>query len=329
MLAETPNRNLNDAEKITFRTSMSTERSNYSGIRGRLRFDEPMALHTSWRAGGSADVYFEPSDLNDLCYFLRSYADNRPLLWVGLGSNLLVRDGGFRGIVIAYSHALRDLAIHDDGRVSVGAGVSCARVAKMTARHGLTGAEFLAGIPGCMGGAIAMNAGAFGSDTWNIVTSVGTVNREGSVKHQAAGEFRVEYRNVTTADEVWFVSGELLLQPDTTGNSANVIKTLLEKRARTQPIGLHSCGSVFRNPAGDHAARLIEACGLKGLRMGAARISDKHANFIINEGDASAADIEHLITTAQSAVYEKFGINLVPEARIVGEPAIHEKHTSG
>lgn len=302
---------------------------DYTGVRGQVRFDEPMALHTSWRAGGCADVYFEPADLEDLCYFLRSYADNRSLLWVGLGSNLLVRDGGFRGIVIAYSHALRELVFHEEGRVSAGAGVTCARVAKMSARHGLVGAEFLAGIPGCMGGAIAMNAGAFGGETWNIITSVGTVNRAGSVKYVPAGEFQVEYRNVTAPDEVWFVSAELLLQPDTGGRSANNIKTLLEKRARTQPMGLHSCGSVFRNPPGDHAARLIEACGLKGLQAGPARISGKHANFIINEGGASAADIEHLIGTAHSAVLEKFGINLITEAQIVGESAQHETHSSG
>jgi len=292
---------------------------NDNRLRGRLAFDEPMAGHTSWRAGGKADLYFEPADLEDLCYFLRKYADEHPLLWTGLGSNLLVRDGGFRGVVIAYSQALRELDIRDDGSVSVGAGVTCAKVAKLTSRQGFAGAEFLAGIPGCMGGALAMNAGAFGSETWNIITAVRTIDRDGRICKQPVTDFRIGYRSVHTEKETWFISAELILQPDPAANSADTIKTLLDKRAQTQPVGLHSCGSVFRNPPGDHAGRLIEACGLKGMQYGNASISEKHANFIINQGGASAADIEFLITKAQAAVQEKFNIKLIPEAKIVGE----------
>jgi UDP-N-acetylmuramate dehydrogenase len=289
-------------------------------IRGILKNNESMAAHTSWRAGGKADRYFEPADLDDLISYLVTVAADEPLLWVGLGSNLLVRDGGFRGTVIVPGKALNKIETEPSGLVRVEAGVPCAKVARQSARAGFTGAEFLAGIPGTMGGALAMNAGAFGGETWNIVKTVNTINRTGKITARQPAEFNVGYRSVQLPGDEWFISAELQLQKDHDNMAEQRISEFLDKRSATQPVGLPSCGSVFRNPPGDHAARLIDACGLKGKRIGNASISGKHANFIINHGDTAAGDIEKLIVLAQQSVMDKFGIELIPEVKVVGEP---------
>jgi UDP-N-acetylmuramate dehydrogenase len=289
-------------------------------IRGIFKQNEPMAAHTSWRAGGKADHYFEPADLEDLISYLQTVPADEQLLWVGLGSNLLVRDGGFRGTVIVLSRALNKLEISPSGLVNVEAGVPCAKVARQSAKEGFTGAEFLAGIPGTMGGALAMNAGAFGRETWNIVTRVKTLNRSGAINTRLPAEFNISYRSVQLPENEWFISAELQLQKDQDKTAGQRISELLDQRSATQPMGLPSCGSVFRNPPDDHAARLIDACGLKGKRIGNASISEKHANFIINHGKAAAGDIEKLIGLAQQCVLDKFGIELIPEVKVVGEP---------
>ena len=300
--------------------SGSMIKSNSNNIvRGSLRINESMAKHTTWRAGGVVDEYFEPADLEDLCHFLADLDPDRSLLWVGLGSNLLVRDGGFRGTVIAYTKGLNKLRVSDNGTVMAEAGVTCAKVARLTAKHGFTGAEFLVGIPGSIGGALAMNAGAFGSETWNIVTQVETVDRTGNIKNHLPDSFSIGYRSVQFQAEEWFVSAKLKLQPDHDKNTEKLIKELLAKRTASQPIGQPSCGSVFRNPPNNFAAKLIDQCGLKGTRIGNAAISDKHANFIINLGEATAGDIETLIDYTRQTVYEKFKINIIPEVRIIGE----------
>jgi UDP-N-acetylmuramate dehydrogenase len=289
-------------------------------IRGIFKQNEPMAAHTSWRAGGKADHYFEPADLEDLISYLQTVPADEQLLWVGLGSNLLVRDGGFRGTVIVLSRALNKLEISPSGLVNVEAGVPCVKVARQSAKEGFTGAEFLAGIPGTMGGALAMNAGAFGGETWNIVTRVKTLNRSGAINTRLPAEFNISYRSVQLPENEWFISAELQLQKDQDKTAGQRISELLDQRSATQPMGLPSCGSVFRNPPDDHAARLIDACGLKGKRIGNASISEKHANFIINHGKADAGDIEKLIGLAQQCVLDKFGIELIPEVKVVGEP---------
>ena len=288
-------------------------------MRGVLKHKEPMAEHTSWRAGGKADHYFEPVDLDDLIDYLKSVPADEQFLWLGLGSNLLVRDGGFHGSVIVLNRALNNLEINAAGQVKVDAGVPCAKVARVSAREGYTGAEFLAGIPGTMGGALAMNAGAFGGETWNIVTSVKTLDRAGMINSRQTDDFNIGYRSVQMPVNEWFISAELQLQIDHDKNAGQKIRDLLEKRSATQPMGLPSCGSVFRNPPGDYAARLIDASGLKGKRIGNASISEKHANFIINHGKATACDIEKLIGFVQLRVQEQFGVELIPEVRIVGE----------
>ena len=287
-------------------------------VRGILKQNEPMSLHTSWHAGCKARHYFEPADLDDLSCYLAAIPVAEPVLWVGLGSNLLVRDGGFPGTVIAVNRMLNKLEIAPSGLVRVDAGVPCAKVAKMTVRAGLSGAEFLAGIPGAMGGALAMNAGAHGGETWDIVTGVMTLNRSGAMTARVRSDFRIGYRSVGMPADEWFISAELQLQHDPERQGEQRIRELLERRATTQPVGQPSCGSVFRNPPGDYAGRLIEACGLKGARRGDACVSEKHANFIINLGDATAKDIEQLIQQMQETVQRKFAVTLVPEVRIVG-----------
>jgi len=287
--------------------------------RGELRFNEPMDRHTSWRAGGKAQRFYCPADLDDLCSFLADMDEQEPLLWLGLGSNLLVRDGGFPGTVIQVFGALTGLEWLDAQLLRAGAGVSCAKVARTASRAGLTGVEFLAGIPGSMGGALAMNAGAFGGETWAHVAAVETVDRAGQLHTRTPDEFQVGYRSVTGVADEWFVAAHLLLERGDAAQAQERIRELLAKRGASQPVQQNSCGSVFRNPPGDHAARLIEASGLKGKRLGGAQVSGKHANFIINTGNASAADIETLLLQVQGTVEQLQGVRLEPEVRIVGE----------
>ncbi len=294
-----------------------------------------MARYTSWRVGGLAKSIYRPADLEDLSVFLGGLPNDEPLFWLGLGSNLLVRDGGIPGTVIATQGMLDGLSVispeaggdtsgnegNKDKKVviRVEAGVSCAKVARFASRLSLTGVEFLAGIPGTMGGALAMNAGAFGGETWDYVTAVETIDRMGEVRTRGSKEFEIGYRSVRGADNEWFVAAHLQLIKGEAAQALNRIKELLDERGNKQPIGLPSCGSVFRNPDNDHAARLIEAVGMKGECIGGACISDKHANFIINTGDATANDIESLISKIMDTVEQKKGVRLVPEVRIVGE----------
>lgn len=292
-------------------------------IKGVLKESEPMKKHTSWRAGGLARQYFQPQDVDDLCLFLQGLAKDEPLLWLGLGSNLLVRDGGFDGTVISTANLLNKIEQVEPYVLKVGAGVPCPKVARYSASQSMAGAEFFAGIPGTMGGALAMNAGAFGSETWEIVSKVETVNRQGQRQYRDKKDFEIGYRSINRSVDIendeWFLQAELQLSDDRKGTAKQLIKSFINKRTETQPMGLPSCGSVFRNPVNDHAARLIEDCGLKGETIGGACVSKKHANFIINLGNATATDIELLISRIQSVVKEKHGVDLVPEVKVVGE----------
>jgi len=278
-----------------------------------------MALHNSWRAGGPARCFFKPADVTELCEFLQQLDPQEPLLWVGLGSNLLVRDGGFPGTVIFTLGALNELQWLDATTLLAGAGVTCSKVARESARQGLTGLEFLAGIPGTMGGALAMNAGAFGGETWNRVVVVETVDRAGCLHTRKPDEYQVSYRTVEGVADEWFVAARLRLETGDSALAKQQIRKLLAQRGESQPVQQNSCGSVFRNPPGDHAARLIEAAGLKGKTLGGAQVSRKHANFIINTGTATAADIEILLNQVQGCVEQAHGVRLEPEVRIVGE----------
>lgn len=295
---------------------MATATSSFP--RGELRVDEPMSRHTSWRVGGLADRFYRPADIDDLAAFLRDLPADTPLFWFGLGSNLLVRDGGIRGAVIASNSLPKNLEDLGQHRVRVACSVPCTRLAKQCIRWGYGPSEFFAGIPGSVGGALAMNAGAHGGETWERVASVRTISRQGKLRERGRNDFVVGYRSVAGPEHEWFVEAELQFDAGTVPSMARQ-KELVERRKETQPLGLPSCGSVFRNPPNDHAARLIESAGLKGFRIGGAQVSPKHANFIINVDGASAADIEQLITHVQDRVRDRHGVELIHEVRIVGE----------
>jgi len=285
----------------------------------RIRRSEPMSRHTSWHVGGPAEVFFNPRDRLDLSAFLRSLAFDVPIYWVGLGSNLLVRDGGLDGVVISTHGALDRLERMTENCIYVEAGVPCARIAKQCIRWGLGPAEFFAGIPGTMGGALAMNAGAFGGETWHHVVAVETIDRHGREHARPATSFKATYRHVEMPEpDEWFVGAKLVFEKKP-GVHESQVRELLAKRKATQPIGEWSGGSTFTNPPNDHAARLIEVSGLKGKRIGDASVSQKHANFIINHGQAKAADIEGLIAHVQETVEKLQGVRLNPEVRIVGK----------
>ena len=286
----------------------------------RVLKDEPMAKHTSWHVGGPADVFFTPRDVLDLASFLRQLPPVVPLLWIGLGSNLLVRDGGIRGAVVATHGALGALERLSATRVQAEAGVPCARIARQCVKWGLGPAEFFAGIPGTLGGALAMNAGAWGEVTWSHVVEVDVLDRRGTRHARRPADYDIGYRTVKGPDNEWFIGARLEFERAPSVNT-DAIRELLDKRRQTQPIGEWSCGSVFTNPPGDHAARLIESAGLKGFRIGDASVSEKHANFIINHGRARAADVEALIEHVQRTVELLHGITLHTEVRIVGEAA--------
>jgi UDP-N-acetylmuramate dehydrogenase len=288
---------------------------------GRVLRNEPMSKHTSWRVGGPADAWFSPRDVDDLSAFLRSLPAAVPVTWVGLGSNLLVRDAGIRGVVISVHGILDSLERVGDERVRAEAGVACARLGRQCARWKLGPADFFAGIPGTVGGALAMNAGAWGGETWPRVVEVETIDRAGQRRVRQASEYLYGYRQVTPpVPGEWFLAATFRFEPRPDAGTDS-IRRLLEQRHATQPIGEPSCGSVFTNPPGGHAAALIERAGLKGHRIGGAQVSEKHANFIVNTGAATAADIESLIRHVQARVQAVHGVRLVPEVRIVGEAA--------
>ena len=300
-----------------------SEPLHFQGLRGELKRDEPMSRHVSWRTGGRADCFYVPADLADLASFLRQLPQEQPVLFVGLGSNLLVRDGGWRGTVVMTHAAARRPRMEGD-LVYAEAGVASPKVARFAALHDREGAEFLAGVPGCIGGALAMNAGCYGGETWDIVERVATIDRSGTIVERPRAEFEVGYRHCAprTPREEWFAAAWFRLGQGDGEASRGVMKELLARRIATQPLGLPNAGSVFRNPPRDHAARLIEACGLKGFGRGGASVSEKHANYIVNpRGGARAADIEWLIQHIQRVVYQMKGVVLHTEVRIVGEPA--------
>ncbi len=289
-------------------------------LQGKLLYNEPLSAHTSWRVGGPVEQMYFPADREDLVCLLRSLSVDKSMFWLGLGSNLLVRDGGIKGMVICTKNRLKVMYCTKEGRVYAEAGVPCAHVARFCADQGLQGAEFLAGIPGTLGGALAMNAGAFGGETWSLVDKVLTIDRFGDIRERVSDDYQIGYRTVNGPDGEWFLAAELMLVPGNTERSREHIRSLLARRATTQPVNQPSCGSVFRNPPGDFAARLIDACGLKGYRIGGACVSEKHANFIVNLGDASAEDIERLINKVREQVEDRHGVCLESEVRIVGEP---------
>lgn len=292
----------------------------FTDLKGELRLNEPLSKHTSWRVGGIAQRFYRPESVKDLAIFLAQLPKDERVFWLGLGSNVLVRDGGFSGTVISTAGTLQQLEINDQV-VSFEVGTYCGKLAKKAAKSGLAGSAFLAGIPGTMGGALAMNAGAHQSETWDWVTEITTVDRLGTIRLRKPEDFKVSYRHVELHEGEWFVAAKLGLKRGDTASELEQIKTLLKRRNVTQPTSQPCAGSVFRNPEGDFAGRLIEMGGYKGLSIGGASVSEKHANFIVSNSSATAADIEALIGVVQQKVSLSTGITLVPEVHIIGESA--------
>ncbi len=291
---------------------------------GKMLFNEPLAKYTSLRVGGLAEQYYRPTDIDDLSVFLQHCAITQSIFWLGGGSNLLIRDGGIRGTVIHLRRSLDQIRLEADGRLYVEAGVACPQVARYCQKNGLSGASFLVGIPGTMGGALAMNAGAFGGETWPLVSEVELMDHLGNRQWIQSSAIAVGYRMVDIPEAHWFVAAKLALPVATSGDDA-MMQELLTRRRLSQPITVPTCGSVFKNPEGGFAAQLIEQCGLKGHQIGKARVSEKHANFIENLGGASAADIELLINLIQDRVDCEHGVRLETEVHIVGEPVTPNK----
>jgi UDP-N-acetylmuramate dehydrogenase len=371
---------------------MTTASLQLKGLRGRLAHNASLAKYTSWRAGGTADTLYAPADRDDLARFVAQLPADEPLLAIGLGSNTLVRDGGIRGTVVVMHNPGAAVALAD-GLIFADAGLACPKLARFAANQGCAEAEFLAGIPGTVGGALAMNAGCYGGETWRYVVRVEVLRRDGTFEVRTPADYVIGYRSVKKSPTL--AAGAAALVPGTSTRagqsqgsesaSASVdggrndieapgqfrneaaelftprddpaarngppklaadsasegelftaawfrfppgdadaardrIRELLARRILAQPLDLPNAGSVFRNPPNDHAARLIEACGLKGYAIGGTRVSEKHANFIVNpHGYAKAADIEALIMLVRDTVRARTGVELEQEVRIVGD----------
>lgn len=285
------------------------------------QLNRPLSPLTSWHIGGVAERFFSPSHIEKLVEYLNILPADVPWTWFGLGSNVLIRDGGVPGVVIC-TRQLQEISLQADGSILVQAGMTCAKFARFCSRLGFPAASFFAGIPGTIGGALAMNAGAFGSETWPWVEAVDVINRQGQILRREPKDYEIGYRTVINKvvgyGQEAFVSGIFRFPLNKEIDGMLQIRALLQKRAASQPIGTYNCGSVYRNPPNDFAARLIEACDLKGYRIGDAMVSPKHANFIINCKAAKAQDVESLMGIIESTVKDRFGIQLQTEVKILG-----------
>jgi UDP-N-acetylmuramate dehydrogenase len=286
-------------------------------IKGQSLFNEPLSKYTSWKVGGPADIFFIPQSRNDLSDFLKSNHD-KPITWLGNGTNILVRDGGIRGAVIATKKSLNEIKKEENNACRVEVGASCMDLALFAEKNELGPAAFFSGIPGSIGGALVMNAGSFGHETWNFVDSVEVIDEEGVIHHLNRKDFKVSYRTVKYPFPLWFVSCLMKFSESETTTKSE-LKEYRDQRLKTQPLNEDTCGSVFKNPEKGHAGALIERAGLKGHRIGGCSISNKHANFIVNEGSATSKNIEDLIKHVQKAVKKKHNIDLETEVRILGE----------
>ena len=290
-------------------------------LKGSLHFDHSLKRLNTWRVGGAADCFFKADDVAALSHFLRYCAADHPIFYLGLGSNVLVRDGGVRGIVISLGAGFNWIEPRSEDIMCAGAGTSCAQLARFYVNNGLPGLEFMVGIPGTLGGALRMNAGAFGGEIWEYAVAIETIDRQGTRKRRMLNEMDVGYRFVDLPDDECIISGEFKRPKEIKAKDKlrEQLKTYLEMRNQTQPTNMPTCGSVFKNLQGSSAGRLIEECGLKSHTVGNAMVSEKHANFIVNKGSATAKDIEELIVQIQAVVKEQSGVHLQPEVIIIGD----------
>ncbi len=293
----------------------------------RARPGEPLARHTSFRIGGPADLLVLPNTVAELAHVLASAtAFGARASFLGGGSNVLVGDGGMPGIVVKLGRGFARIEWEADresghgGRVLIraGAAVQLGRLARATVTRGLAGLEYAEGIPGTVGGALFMNAGAYGGEVAHAVETVEGLRRDGTALAIASHELTFGYRRSALPPGFVVTAVRFRLRPDDPGHASERMSEVRARRVASQPHGRANAGSIFKNPNGDHAGRLIEVAGLKGARAGRARISERHANFIVNEGGARAADVKALMDVAQRAVWERSGVWLEPEVQLVG-----------
>ena len=274
----------------------------------------------SWKVGGRAEQFLICDDKAILSSLIKTKKIKLPITFVGLGSNLLVRDGGVKGTVIVMHGGLKKINHDEDNLIYSEAGVSCSKLAKFTAGKGLGNSAFFSGIPGTVGGALAMNAGCYGSETWDYVQKVLMINLDGDQVERNKLDFKIDYREVKNSNkDEFFLAAWFKFPKGDKEEAGKKIRELLAHRKNTQPLNWPTAGSTFRNPKENFAAKLIEDCDLKGYRIGGAQVSEKHANFIINLGDASAQDIENIIIYIQQVVFKKKNIQLKREIKIIGE----------
>ncbi len=286
-------------------------------IKGNLRKNISLKKYNTWKVGGKAEYFFEPEDLEDLKIFL-NLTSGEKVTFLGNGSNVLIRDNGIEGYVVCLKKSFNNHHINSENKFIFEAGLSCMKIAQISAKQNFTGLEFLCGIPGTLGGALKMNAGCYGGNIWDNVSDITLINKEGDLIKRKKNDFKISYRNVDIDENNFFVSASFNLQKNQMNNSLNIIKDFLKDRRSNQPTGLPSCGSVFKNPKNHHAAKILDSLGLKGFRVGGAYVSEKHANFIITEKSAKSKDIEKLINYIQKKVYEDKKISLETEVKFIG-----------
>ena len=287
-------------------------------IKGKFRSNVSLKEFNTWKVGGKAEYLYEPDNIEELKLFLKLSKDTK-ITFLGNGSNVLIRDGGVSGCVICLKNSLNNYKFSKDNEYVFEAGLSCMKIAQITAKDNYGGLEFLCGIPGSLGGALAMNAGCYGGNIWEKVSKVDLINKNGELLEKNKNDFIIGYRNVELEDNNFFVNATFSLQKNKLKNSLDIIKDYLKDRRSKQPTGQPSCGSVFKNPENFYAANLIDSLDLKGYKIGGAYVSKKHANFIIAEKLASSNDIENLIEYVQKKVYEEKKIFLETEVEFIGK----------
>jgi UDP-N-acetylmuramate dehydrogenase len=290
-------------------------------VRGRLAANAPLADLTWFRAGGPAEILFSPADADDLAHFLSNTPSDIPVYVIGVGSNLLVRDGGVPGVVIRLGRGFSGLSVENEHRIRVGAAVPDVKAARFAADNGLDGLTFLRGIPGTIGGALRMNGGAYGGETKDVLVEARAVNRRGEFVTLSNADMKYSYRHCGAADDLIFVEAVLQGRPGDKAAVLAAMDKITESREASQPVKSRTGGSTFKNPPGNKSWQLIDEAGMRGFSVGPAKVSEMHCNFLINEGGATASQIEELGETVRNKVKASSGIDLEWEIKRIGIPA--------
>jgi len=306
---------------MTFPDIVPDLRARMPGLRGRLLANQPLAELTWFRVGGPAQVLFSPQDTEDLAYLLAQLPPEVPVTVIGLGSNLIVRDGGVAGVVIRLGRGFGEIAVEDGHRVRAGTAVPDVKVARAAQEAAIAGLSFLRGIPGSIGGALRMNGGAYGGETKDVLVEARGVDRAGRILTFTNTQMHYGYRHCGAPDDVIFTEAVFQGAPGDSAVIAAEMDKITESREATQPIKSRTGGSTFKNPPGHKAWQLIDAAGCRGLQVGGAQVSPMHCNFLINLGSATAADIETLGETVRARVKETSGVILEWEIKRIGVAA--------